>query len=180
MQNNIKIDRRDFLKSSAGVVASCTCASALGSTLTSCESYTALETPSQGIDKKVNIDTDLTFPFPLTKETFKKKGFGAKITFPDVNYGIPLILVRIDENTIDCYSTLCPHDNCFGNDVAAPKGYYETPPSYKDFRLITCACHGSRFDPFQEGKAVTGPAEKPLKKFPTSFDKETNILTIKF
>lgn len=180
MSNDNKIDRRNFLKSTAGVVASCTCASSLAASLTSCESYTALETPSQGIEKKVNIDTDLTFPFPLTKATFKKKGYGAKITFPDVNYGIPLILVRMDENTIDCYSTLCPHDNCFGNDVSAPTGYFDSPEGYKAFRLIKCACHGSRFDPFQDGKAVTGPAEKPLKKFPTSFDKETNILTIKF
>ena len=180
MNNENKLDRRNFLKNSAGAVATCACASALGAALTSCETYTALDEPSQGIEKIVNIDTDLTFPIPLTKELFKKKGFGAKITFPDVNYGIPIILVRIDENTIDCYSTLCPHDNCFGNDVTAPKGYYDSPASFKDFRLIYCSCHGSRFDPFQNGKAVTGPAEKPLKKFPTSFDKETNILTIKF
>lgn len=180
MSNDNKIDRRDFLKSSVGVVASCTCASSLAASLTSCESYTALETPSQGIEKKVNIDTDLTYPFPMTKSFFNThNGAGAKITFPDVNYGIPLIIVRMDEKTFDCYSTLCPHDNCFGNDVAIPKGYYDDP-KYQDNRLIICACHGSRFDPWQDGKAVTGPAEKPLKKFPTSFDKETNILTIKF
>ena len=152
--------RRNFLKNSGKIIVGAACYSTMSAILTSCESYTELVTPSQGIDKIVNIDTDLTFPKPLTQALFEKKGFGAQIRFPDVNYGIPLILVRIDDNTI-------------------PKGYYESD-SLKGYRLITCGCHGSQFDPFQNGKAVTGPAEKSLKRYPTEFDKETRLLTIKF
>ncbi|MDD3125483.1 MAG: Rieske (2Fe-2S) protein [Candidatus Kapabacteria bacterium] len=171
--------RRNFLKNSGKIIVGAACYSTMSAILTSCESYTELVTPSQGIDKIVNIDTDLTFPKPLTQALFEKKGFGAQIRFPDVNYGIPLILVRIDDNTIACYSSLCSHANCFGDELSIPKGYYESD-SLKGYRLITCGCHGSQFDPFQNGKAVTGPAEKSLKRYPTEFDKETRLLTIKF
>ena len=180
--NNIQ--RREFFKQSAKTVAVCACVSSVTALLNSCEYYSALEPASQGVDKKVSIspdNKDLKYPAGVTFKTFQqKKGYGAKIRFPDVNYGIPLILVRMTPyEDIACFSSLCTHDNCFGNDVSCPSGYYETP-GLKDARLIQCGCHGSKYDPFQNGKAVVGPAEKPLKQFPTEFNKETGILTIKF
>ncbi len=81
--------------------------------------------------------------------------------------------------SISCFSTLCTHDNCFGDDVLIPTGYvFMDGKKYNP--VIQCGCHGSQFDVFQNGKAVVGPAEKSLKRFPTEFNPETNILTIKF
>lgn len=177
-EENNNLNRRKFLEKSGKFIVAGVCSTALAQILSSCETYSPLETTA-GIDKVVNIDTDLTFPPPLTRQLFDKKGFGAKIRFSDVNYGIPVILVRIDADNIYCFSSLCTHDNCFGDDVSVPKGYYDTP-SLSSYRLINCACHGSQYDPFQGGKVVTGPAEKALKQFPTKYDKVTHLLTISF
>jgi Rieske Fe-S protein len=140
----------------------------------SCEDFTSLEDASQGVTKIVDLKSEALFPVAKDRQNLAKIGYGVKLRFKDVNYSIPLILVRLSADEVACYSSLCTHDNCFGKDVSGPLG------NYPGFKEIACQCHGSRFDPFQNGKAVKGPAEKPLKKFKTTLNKETQVLTIEF
>ncbi len=173
-------NRREFLSLGIKTIGICTCATGLATLLNSCEFYNEIQPSSQGITKIINIDTDIDYKSnKIEREYFDFKGFGVKIRIPDVNYGVPLILVRMSDEKIICFSSLCTHDNCFGDEVTAPTGYFDRP-DLADYRLIVCSCHGSQFDPWQEGKAILGPAEKPLKQFKTEYDNTTKILKIFF
>lgn len=172
--------RREFMELGVKTLGFCFCAGGISSLLNSCEFYSEIQASSQGVTKVINIDTDIDYQAnDMERDYFDFKGYGAKIRIPDVNYGVPLILVRKDPDTILCFSSLCTHDNCFGDEITAPSGYFDNP-ELAGYRLITCNCHGSHFDPWQDGKAIEGPAEKPLKQFKTEFDKNTNLLTIYF
>ncbi len=174
-------DRREFLKSGIKVLGVCACAGGLATMLNSCEFYKELQPSWLGITKEINIDKDIDFAASGIKKDYFDKyiGYGVKIRIPDVNYGIPLVLVRKSKDEIMCFSTLCTHDNCFGDDISVPRGYFDRP-GMEGYRLIQCNCHGSHFDPWQNGKAVEGPAEKPLKQFRTEYDNSTRILKIFF
>lgn len=176
------MNRRDFIKGGMKTLGVCTCAGTLASMLNSCEFYSELQPANQQITKSINLDTDIDYEASgVKKEIFEKRpGYGVKVRFSDANYGIPVIIVRKSAEEYVCFSSLCTHDNCFGDDVTVPKGYFENKPSFFKYRLIKCNCHGSLFDPWEGGKPVEGPAEKPLKQFPTEFDKNTRILKIFF
>jgi Rieske Fe-S protein len=163
--------RREFLANLTKSLGACACAVAVGNILTSCESYTALESPSQGITKVMDITSSENITKPIFRTWLQSVGGAGRAVFDDANYSIPIILVRISETEIACFSTLCTHDNCYGDEVAIPSS--ANP-------YIKCGCHNSMFDPYKNGKVIQGPAEKPLKQFKSSFNKDTNILTIDF
>ena len=69
---------------------------------------------------------------------------------------------RTGTSTFDALSLVCTHQGC---------GVTITSNTQLD-----CPCHGSRFD--GNGLVVRDPADKPLPKFPTSYDAAANTLTI--
>lgn len=156
--------RREFLiKSAKGLgifVASITL-------LTKCENFIEKAGSYSGITIELDTNQD-------EYKILKRIGFGLMTTFSKVNYGIPVIIVKISNDKYACFSSMCTHAHCYGKDVRPSLG---TSPGFKD---IVCSCHGSRFDPFDNGKVLEGPAERPLKQYPTSFDSTTNILKITF
>jgi Rieske Fe-S protein len=174
------ISRRDFIKKSGGAVAVLTAGSVV--MLSSCESF--IEKAEPLIGKTVEIDVNST----VYKRYLTKTGAGLIKKFDSVNFGIPVIIVKIADNRYKCYSTMCTHMNCFGSekfhspdpierdmsDVRPPLG---TSP---EARSIVCRCHGSRFDPFDEGKPTQGPAERPLTQYRCEFNSSSGILRIYF
>lgn len=165
MNSNNKESRREFLIKTARLLGASACTIAALSA-SGCENFVEKSGPSEGIVVKFDISDE---------ENLRDRiGWGVLKSFPGVNYGIEVILVRLSEEEFVCFSSMCTHAHCSGEKMSMPMGNYD------GFRVISCECHGSQFDPFQNGKPIDGPAEKPLKQFDTEFDKETNILSIYF
>jgi Rieske Fe-S protein len=158
--------RRKFIKGSAGIIGVCACASAGIGLIQSCENFVQKESPSSGITIEIDVSE--------YDYLYNKINYGVRLTFEKVNYGIPVIITRLSETEFACFSTLCTHAHCSGEDMRPPLGNFDI------FAYMQCNCHGSQFDPYNDGKPVKGPAERPLKQFPTQFDPETNILSIEF
>lgn len=59
-----------------------------------------------------------------------------------------LIVVRLDEQTVQAYSNLCTHAEC----LVKPKG-----------ETLHCFCHEADYDP-ATGRVLAGPPPKPLAK----------------
>lgn len=72
-----------------------------------------------------------------------------------------VIVIRTSNTKFVALNTTCTHKKC---DVEFNGKKFE------------CPCHGSEFTKF--GKVLNGPAKKNLKKYSTSFDKDTGALTI--
>jgi|YNPMSStandDraft_2_1061718.scaffolds.fasta_scaffold00835_11 Rieske Fe-S protein len=86
------------------------------------------------------------------------------------NRGKDVIIRRISQTEFRAVSVVCPHQQC---DVSTP-----TPTQTS----ITCPCHNSTFS-MQAGNfgaRLSGPASRGLDSFETSFDPNTQILTIIF
>ena len=175
----IKQGRRDFILKSGGAIA--VIAAGSSGFISSCESY---------VDKEALVGLDVVIDVNAAeyKRYLTKTGAGLIKAFGRANYGVPVIIVKLPDNTYKCYSSMCTHMNCFGSekfhspdpnirdmsDVRPPIG------STEDARAIVCRCHGSRFDPFNDGIPTKGPAERPLTQYKCSFDSATGILTIHF
>ena len=72
-----------------------------------------------------------------------------------------VIVIRNSQTKFTALNTTCTHKKC---DVEYTGSKFE------------CPCHGSEYS--KSGKVLNGPAKKNLKKYSTSFDAETGILTI--
>ena len=158
--------RRRFLKDSVKVLGGCVCAATVLPLVQSCENYIRKESPASGITIEIDV-TEYDY-------LMNRINYGVKFAFEGVNYGIPVLVTRLSETEFACFSTLCTHAHCSGEDMKPPLG------NFGIFAYIQCNCHGSQFDPYNDGKPVKGPAERALKQFPTSFDPGTNILSIEF
>ncbi len=110
-------------------------------------------------------------------------GSGVTKQFNQINYGIPLIIVRIKkegkEDDFRCFSGMCTHDQCFGKDKVRAPLKIETIGSNKVCRVV-CTCHGSEFDLLNNGVVLKGPAEKPLREFKCEFNSNKNTIKIFF
>lgn len=69
---------------------------------------------------------------------------------------------RTGAATFAAYSMICTHQGC-GTSLVDNTSFY-------------CGCHFSRFD--NDGNVTSGPASTPLAKLPTSYDAQTDVLTI--
>lgn len=78
---------------------------------------------------------------------------GRAVEFQDG--GEPAVLVHLENGDFVAYSAVCTHQGC---EVAynAEEG------------TLDCPCHGSVFDPAQEGEPQGGPAQRPLPEIPVS------------
>jgi Rieske Fe-S protein len=78
--------------------------------------------------------------------------------------GTPILIIRQSATTFVALSMRCTHE---GQMVNRPSN-----------GSIYCSAHGSRFD--LNGNVTAGPANTPLTKYATSYDANTNQLTITY
>ncbi len=174
----IIIPRRDFLKKASELVG----AIGLGFVflpISSCENDWTIPPKLEGKTIEIDLNNQTSDILNLPVLNFLGAGFTKQFDF--LNYGIPIIIVRLKkENKSDdfvCFSGLCTHDHCYGKDKVRPPYKIETANNQRICRVV-CNCHGSEFNLLDNGRAIKGPAEKPLKQFQCSFDPEKNTLTI--
>ena len=175
-----KKGRREFLKET-GMAAGAMTVIGTAQLLSSCEQYTAHD-----FTKDIDISIDVNSP--EYKRYLTRTGAGLMKKYDGVNNGVPVIIVRIDDENYRCFSSMCTHNNCYGRE-----SFHSPDPDERDksdvrppigtsleARSIVCKCHGSRFDPFDEGKPYQGPAERPLTQYKCDFNSDNGILTIHF
>jgi Rieske Fe-S protein len=68
--------------------------------------------------------------------------------------GAPAYLIRT-KSGVFAYSAICTHQGC-------------TVDYLKAGKKLICPCHSGSFDPFDSGKVVAGPPERPLDKISVS------------
>jgi cytochrome b6-f complex iron-sulfur subunit len=76
---------------------------------------------------------------------------GSALEFTDEETGQQAILVHLESGDFAAYSAICTHRGC--------------TVGYSDGNLA-CPCHGSVFDPANDGAVVNGPATEPLPAIP--------------
>lgn len=69
------------------------------------------------------------------------------------NGGEPAVLIHMKSGDFKAYSAVCTHQSCTVSYVPGQG-------------TLNCPCHGSVFDPAQGGKAIQGPAQRPLPDIP--------------
>jgi Rieske Fe-S protein len=74
---------------------------------------------------------------------------GSAIKFKDS--GNPAVLVHLQSGDFVAYSAVCTHQQC--------------TVAYKNGQLA-CPCHGSVFDPANNGQVISPPAQRPLPEIP--------------
>jgi Rieske Fe-S protein len=161
----MKKSRREFLVENLQIAGLGLAGLSSMTALTSCEKDKEIIIPPQGI--RVSLDLDLSENQDIAK---LKNGWGLVRRFPGINNGVHVVITKIDAENYTCFSSLCTHDSCFGDKL------FVQPRR----AIIACSCHGSEFDAANNGEVLKGPAERPLREFPASFDKEANILHIDF
>jgi Rieske Fe-S protein len=169
-------NRRLFLEKAIKVIGTVTVTTPFINLLNSCENY--WENTNE--NELIEIELDLN---DKKYSRLNSIGQGIIIAFGKANYGVPVIIVKIDDKNYKCYSSMCTHNNCFGVQALT---FFDIPNSNVrppigmtgDNRHIVCTCHGSRFDAFDNAKVVQGPAERPLKQFKTEFNPETKLLKL--
>jgi Rieske Fe-S protein len=74
---------------------------------------------------------------------------GSAVQFKDS--GSPAVLVHLESGDFVAYSAVCTHQRC--------------TVAYRNGQLA-CPCHGSVFDPANNGQVVSPPANRPLPQIP--------------
>lgn len=115
----------------------------------------AMEGPSGFEMCGTNICVDLTNPANAALVNIN----GAR------SFNIPdkIIVIRETATTFMVLSRVCTHQGC---------GLTYQPSPMQ----LACGCHGSKFD--INGSVVRGPASRSLKKFASTFDETSQMLTI--
>jgi thiosulfate dehydrogenase [quinone] large subunit len=73
--------------------------------------------------------------------------------------GDPGILIRTSVDAVCAFSAVCTHQGCTVDYDQASKE-------------LICPCHGARFDPLQNGKAIAGPTRAALTEVPVQISGE--------
>ena len=73
--------------------------------------------------------------------------------------GDPGILIRTATDAVCAFSAVCTHQGCTVDYDQASKE-------------LICPCHGARFDPLQNGKAIAGPTRAALTEIPVQISGE--------
>jgi Rieske Fe-S protein len=74
---------------------------------------------------------------------------GSAVKFRDA--GQPAVLIHLQSGDFVAYSAICTHQGC--------------TVAYRNGQLA-CPCHGSVFDPANNGQVVSPPANRPLPEIP--------------
>ena len=173
-----KSNRREFLKSTGTLISAISIVGA-SSFISSCESYVSKDY-EEGITVEIDVNSK------EYKRYLTRIGAGLLKNFNNINFGVAVIIVKIAENTYKCYSSMCTHNNCFGKESfhdpnSNDRGNVRPPMGETlETRSIVCKCHGSRYDPFNEGRPYQGPAERPLTQYKCDYNSQTGILKIRF
>jgi Rieske Fe-S protein len=108
---------------------------------------------------------------PSSIEAISTPGGSVQLIF--IEYLKPFTLNRVTTDQFVTLDTVCTHAGC-------TVGRYQEHVVSENPRVtasyMLCPCHGSRFD--LEGRVVEGPAEEDLVRFETSYDAETDIVSI--
>lgn len=149
--------RREFIKNASSTVGIAVCSAFF----LACESTTVKAptdtNPTDAITFIITADEKLKSLTTINSSVFK--------TVPNFNSGFPVLFFRTSQTEILAYSSVCPHQSLPINETL-------------EGNKITCSWHGSQFE-VQTGNVIEGPANGPLLKFVTTFDPQTNVLTLK-
>jgi len=94
-------------------------------------------------------------------------GGAVKQTFPGLNNGNPVIVIRRGPEDFTVLTAACTSDGCELNLPEQPGGD------------LICPCDGSVYSPV-DGSVVQGPASSPLTLYPARYTPETGILSITY
>lgn len=148
--------RRDFLRTASSALGVAAC----GAFFVACEN-TTVKNPdnpdSQGVSFVITNDPQLQSLTTVNASALKN--------VPNYNSGFPILFIRTSATEIKAYSSACTHQGAIVDETL-------------DSGKIYCSEHGSEFDPLT-GNVLQGPASRPLDKFTTTFDPQTNTLTLK-
>jgi Rieske Fe-S protein len=148
--------RREFLKTASSALGVAACSAFF----IACEN-TTVKNPdnqnNQSVTFTITDDTKLQVLTTINASVLK--------LVPNYNSGFPILFIRTSATEIKAYSSACTHQGFTLNEALENGRVY-------------CSLHGSEFDP-ATGNVVQGPALIPLVQFPTTFDPQTNILTLK-
>lgn len=148
--------RREFLKSATSAFGVAAC----GAFFVACENTTVKNPDTQnntGVSFVITNDAQLQSLTTVGASAFKN--------VPNYNSGLPILFIRTSASEIKAYSSACTHEGRPLNESL-------------DNGKIYCSFHGSEFDP-ATGNVLQGPAVAPLVRFETTFDPQTNTLTLK-
>lgn len=85
-------------------------------------------------------------------------------TFPIAGQNAPGIIVHLASGAFVAYDSTCTHAQC-------PVQYNASD------MLLECGCHGSAFDPANNGAVTQGPATTPLMAIQISVDPNSGAIT---
>jgi Rieske Fe-S protein len=140
--------RREFLKTCLTSLTGITMIAALAPLVESCSSNPASA-----------ITPGFSSTYDVSSLTADNTGM---LTATNGADGTPIIIVRNSATSYTALSSRCPHEGC--------------PCSAPQNRVISCPCHGSRFD--LTGKVLNGPATSALYTYATTYDASTKKLTV--
>ena len=152
MEKTIEI-RRNFIKKSLGAAGIILCSGGLSTLLDSCTTpFNAAPEGTASID------------LSMVTELSKDGGITEKV-FTDQFNNAPIIIIRENKNKYLAFCTVCTH---YGKKVSAPSNGTSD---------MICKAHNGHFSPV-DGRVISGPPKKGLTKYLTTYDPDTNILTI--
>ncbi|MCS6808997.1 MAG: Rieske (2Fe-2S) protein [Bacteroidota bacterium] len=147
-------ERREFLYKAASMLGITISAGACISLVPACE-QTQVNT-SSGMMGTGSATLDIA-----SQSALQRVGGAVRIALNNTQ----LVIIRTSMTEFLALSAVCTHAGCLVN---LPVG-----------GTLSCDCHGSQFSA-TDGRVLNGPAAVPLRRYTTSFNSMTNILTITF
>ena len=91
----------------------------------------------------------------------------------------PRMLTRVPDapTGFACVSSICTHQGCDLLRGSAAWGTVDEPIFDSTSWILTCPCHGSRFD-VRTGRVVEGPASDPLPVFQTEPGDDSVLVSV--
>lgn len=145
------MERVDFLKKCGAL---CLGGFAISQLLQSCKTQFYATGEMSGNNLKVKKSD-----FELTKDG--QISYRKYILVNSDKLNFPIYLYRINENDYSALWMECSHQ---GAELSAHGDY------------LSCSAHGSEFD--KNGNVTQGPAQKPLRKFPTSLEGDSILISL--
>ena len=146
--------RREFLHNLGSILGSITIVGVVAPLVSSCSSNPASPTNNGTPWTGVGVVT-----FDVSALTAYNQGLMTNTRGTDNR---PVMIVHLDDGSYIALSSRCTHAGCL---VDLPNN-----------GEILCRCHGSRFA--LTGTVIQGPAQRPLKVYPSTYDPTQKTLTV--